>query len=61
MSEEFKEGCEFARDLILSRIAGIKEGLLLDNASLPASVIDRLYEDLAKRFGDVCDDFKMVP
>lgn len=60
MSEDFKEGCEHARDMILSRITSIKEGCLLEGNRVTAHVIDLLYKDLAGRYGDVFEDYKMT-
>lgn len=60
MSDDFKDGCEHARDLILSRITIIREGLLKEDAKVAARILDILYNDLAKRYGDVFDDFKMT-
>lgn len=58
MTDDFKEGCEHARDQILSRIACIKEGCLSEGNKVTAHVIGLLYQDLANRYGDVFDDFK---
>lgn len=58
MTDDFKEGCEHARDLMLSRIACIKEGCLKEGNRVTAHVVGILYDDLSKRYGDVFEDFK---
>lgn len=59
MTEDFKEGCEHARDLMLSRIAYIQNECLKEGNKVTAHVIGILYSDLTDRFGDVFEDFKM--
>lgn len=61
MTEEFKDGCETARDLLLSRIAYIQNECLKEGNKVTAHVIGILYSDLTNRFGDVFEDFKMTP
>ena len=60
MTEEFKEGCEMARDMILSRIACIQENCLKEGNRGTAHVIGVLYKDLVNRYGDVFEDFRMT-
>lgn len=61
MSEDFKEGCEHARDLMLSRISCIREGCLKEGNKVTAHVIGLLYQDLVNRYGNVFEDFKTSP